>query len=105
MRVNVGIVESLMILNIGDVIYNALYPLAAPDIIFGPEDESFRPYHVGGGDGDLKSPRKSLSDWNCKDPTWLLSLILELRLDVLPYLIHFSFFSLFYWIYCFGLLG
>ncbi|PSS23937.1 BRCA1-A complex subunit BRE like [Actinidia chinensis var. chinensis] len=62
-----------------DVIYNALYPLAAPDIIFGPEDESFRPYHVGGGDGDLKSPRKSLSDWNCKDPTWLLSLILELR--------------------------
>ncbi|XP_057499679.1 uncharacterized protein LOC130783917 isoform X4 [Actinidia eriantha] len=62
-----------------DVIYNALYPLAAPDIIFGPEDENFRPYHVGGGDGDLKSPRKSLSDWNCKDPTWLLSLILELR--------------------------
>ena len=84
MRVNVGIVESLMVLNIGDVIYNALYPLAAPDIIFGPEDESFRPYHVAGGEGDLKSPKKSLSDWNCKDPTWLLSLILELRLDVLP---------------------
>ncbi|GFY93016.1 hypothetical protein Acr_08g0014120 [Actinidia rufa] len=62
-----------------DVIYNALYPLAAPDIIFGPEDQSFRPYHMAGGEGDLKSPKKSLSDWNCKDPTRLLSLILELR--------------------------
>ncbi|XP_057481221.1 uncharacterized protein LOC130768029 isoform X3 [Actinidia eriantha] len=62
-----------------DVIYNALYPLAAPDIIFGPEDESFHPYHTADGEGDLKSPNKSLSDWNCKDPTRLLSLILELR--------------------------
>ncbi|KAF7139928.1 hypothetical protein RHSIM_Rhsim06G0021200 [Rhododendron simsii] len=62
-----------------DVIYNALYPLTAPDIIFGPEDESFRPYPVSGEEGDLKSPKNSLSDWNCKDPTRLLSLILELR--------------------------
>ncbi|KAI8549494.1 hypothetical protein RHMOL_Rhmol06G0029000 [Rhododendron molle] len=62
-----------------DVIYNALYPLTAPDIIFGPEDESFRPFPVSGEEGDLKSPKNSLSDWNCKDPTRLLSLILELR--------------------------
>lgn len=62
-----------------DVIYNALYPLMAPDIIFGPEDESFRPFPVSGEEGDLKSPKNSLSDWNCKDPTRLLSLILELR--------------------------
>ncbi|XP_023765817.2 uncharacterized protein LOC111914274 [Lactuca sativa] len=60
-----------------DVIYNAQFPLLAPDIIFGPEDESFRPYHAG-GEGDLK-PKNSLSDWNCKDPTKLLSLIHELR--------------------------
>ncbi|KAL6982496.1 hypothetical protein U1Q18_042549 [Sarracenia purpurea var. burkii] len=63
---------------IGDVIYNALYPLVAPDIIFGPEDDSFRPFHPA-AEGDLKSPKNSLSDWNCKDPTRLLSLILELR--------------------------
>ena len=81
-----------MVLNVGDVIYNALYPLVAPDIIFGPEDESFRPYYTAGEEGDLKSPKNSMSDWNCKDPTRLLSLILELRLYVLPYLIHFSFF-------------
>ncbi|THG11384.1 hypothetical protein TEA_018493 [Camellia sinensis var. sinensis] len=62
-----------------DVIYNALYPLAAPDIIFGPEDEGFRPYPPVSEEGDLKSPKNGLSDWNCKDPTRLLSLILELR--------------------------
>ncbi|XP_024985553.1 BRISC and BRCA1-A complex member 2 [Cynara cardunculus var. scolymus] len=60
-----------------DVIYNAQFPLLAPDIVFGPEDENFRPYPAG-GEGDLK-PKNSLSDWNCKDPTRLLSLILELR--------------------------
>ena len=80
-----------MVLNIGDVIYNALYPLAAPDIIFGPEDESFRPYYAAGEEGDLKSPKNSMSDWNCKDPTRLLSLILELRLYALFAIIHFSF--------------
>ncbi|XAR61651.1 hypothetical protein NMG60_11016130 [Bertholletia excelsa] len=58
-----------------DVVYNAFYPLAAPDIIFGPEDECFRPFHAA-GEGDLKS---SLSDWNYKDPTKLFSLVMELR--------------------------
>lgn len=57
-----------------DVIYNAHFPLLAPDIIFGPEDENFRPY----GEGELKA-KNSLSDWNCKDPTRLLSLIHQLR--------------------------
>ncbi|KAG9135168.1 hypothetical protein Leryth_013458 [Lithospermum erythrorhizon] len=51
-----------------DVIYNALYPLAAPDVIFGPEDETFRPYHSN-----------ALSNWNAKDPSKLLALILQLR--------------------------
>lgn len=72
-----------MVFNPGDVIYNALYPLTAPDIIFGPEDESFHPFPVSGDEGDLKFPKNSLSDWNCKDPTRLLSLILELRFAVL----------------------
>lgn len=61
-----------------DVIYNAQFPLIAPDIVFGPEDEHFRPYNSA-GEGDSKSPKNSLSDWNCKDPTRLLTLILELR--------------------------
>ena len=67
----------------GDVIYNAEFPLAPPDIIFGPEDEDFHPLHMTGaeGEGDLKSlTRNILSDWNNKDPTRLLALIQELRL-------------------------
>lgn len=59
-----------------DVIYNAVYPLMAPDIIFGPEDENFRPYHSLGDEADTKN---ALTDWNNKDPSRLLSLILELR--------------------------
>ncbi|KAL0351757.1 UNVERIFIED_CONTAM: hypothetical protein Scaly_1564400 [Sesamum calycinum] len=58
-----------------DVIYNAMYPLAAPDIIFGPEDESFHPVYGSNG----KSRKSSLADWNSKDPARLLSLIIELR--------------------------
>ncbi|XP_047329077.1 BRISC and BRCA1-A complex member 2 [Impatiens glandulifera] len=56
-----------------DVIYNALYPLSAPDIIFGPESENFRPLQIS---GELKN---YLANWNSKDPTKLLSLVLELR--------------------------
>nr|GEW34244.1 hypothetical protein [Tanacetum cinerariifolium] len=41
----------------GDVIYNAQYPLLAPDLIFGPDDESFRPYNDG-GKGDMTSKNK-----------------------------------------------
>lgn len=66
----------------GDVIYNAQCPLAAPDIIFGPEDENFHPFSVIGDEGDLKLPKNSLSDWNSKDPSRLLTLIHELRLGV-----------------------
>ncbi|KAH1121539.1 hypothetical protein J1N35_004699 [Gossypium stocksii] len=63
-----------------DIIYNAEFPLAPPDIIFGPEDEDFYPLHMTGrvGEGDLKF-RSILSDWNYKDPTRLLALIQELR--------------------------
>ncbi|XP_075517066.1 uncharacterized protein LOC142551625 [Primulina tabacum] len=64
-----------------EVIYNGVYPLAAPDIIFGPEDETFLPYH---GDSE-KSRKNGLTDWNSKDPTRLLSLIMELRDSYMAY--------------------
>ncbi|KAJ0026358.1 hypothetical protein Pint_09373 [Pistacia integerrima] len=60
-----------------DVIYNADFPLAAPDVIFGPEDEEFHPFHDNSA--DVTATKNSLSDWNNKDPTRLLALIQELR--------------------------
>ena len=64
----------------GDVIYNAEFPLAAPDVIFGAEDEDFHPFHVVcGEDGDSRLVKNSLTDWNNKDPTRLLALVIELR--------------------------
>lgn len=68
-----------------DVIYNSQYPLIAPDIIFGPDDESFHPFHGAGEEGNSKLTKNSLSDWNYKDPTRLLSLILELRDSYMAY--------------------
>ncbi|KAL8088528.1 hypothetical protein AgCh_038346 [Apium graveolens] len=62
-----------------DVIYNAHNPMTAPDIIFGPEDESFHPYRSMGEESLSKSKNTTLSGWNFKDPTCLLTLILELR--------------------------
>ncbi|CAI9116941.1 OLC1v1018237C1 [Oldenlandia corymbosa var. corymbosa] len=56
-----------------DIIFDALYPLAQPDVIFGADDGDFRPYH---GIGDAKT---AFTDWNSRDPTRLLSLVLELR--------------------------
>lgn len=70
---------------LGDVIYNALYPLAQPDVIFGPEDEHFRPYPSVG------AAKNALTDWNSKDPSRLLALILELRFEILFYFILFWF--------------
>ncbi|GMJ02721.1 hypothetical protein like AT5G42470 [Hibiscus trionum] len=69
-----------------DIIYNVEFPLIPPDIIFGPEDEDFHPLHMTGsvGEEDLKL-RNILSDWNHKDPTKLLALILELRDKYMAY--------------------
>ncbi|XP_047960849.1 BRISC and BRCA1-A complex member 2-like isoform X3 [Salvia hispanica] len=58
-----------------DVTFNAMYPLAAPDVIFGPEDEGFQPY----AGGARKSSKNSLANWNSRDPSQLHSLIVELR--------------------------
>lgn len=59
----------------GDVIFNAMYPLAAPDVIFGPEDEGFQPY----AGGTVKTSKNSLANWSSRDPSQLHSLIVELR--------------------------
>ncbi|QCD95585.1 BRCA1-A complex subunit BRE [Vigna unguiculata] len=59
-----------------DVIFDAESPNAAPDVIFGPEDDHFHPFHM------LPSPESNnncLSDWNYKDPSRLLTLIQFLR--------------------------
>ncbi|XP_044510042.1 BRISC and BRCA1-A complex member 2-like isoform X2 [Mangifera indica] len=63
-----------------DVLYNADFPLAAPDVIFGPEDEEFHPFQ-----DDITAAKNSLSDWNNKDPTRLLALIQELRDQYMSY--------------------
>ncbi|KAF7817648.1 BRCA1-A complex subunit BRE [Senna tora] len=70
-----------------DVIYNVESPTAAPDVIFGPEDEDFHPFHMEFAEGQLglKSSNKCLSDWNNKDPTRLLALIQYLRDQYVSY--------------------
>ncbi|CAJ1958871.1 unnamed protein product [Sphenostylis stenocarpa] len=59
-----------------DVIFDAESPSAAPDVIFGPEDEDFHPFHM---QPSPESNNNSLSDWNYKDPSRLLTLIQFLR--------------------------
>lgn len=55
--------------------------MAAPDIIFPPEDDDFHPLLMAGQiEGEVSMTKSGLADWNCKDPTRLLSLIHELRL-------------------------
>ncbi|KAL8128943.1 hypothetical protein V2J09_018098 [Rumex salicifolius] len=62
-----------------DLIYSFQSPLTAPDIIFGPKDESFQAYILSCGAEDDKSLITNLASWNSKDPSRLLSLILQLR--------------------------
>ncbi|PQQ21566.1 BRCA1-A complex subunit BRE [Prunus yedoensis var. nudiflora] len=64
-----------------DIIFDAESPMAAPDVIFGPDDENFQQFLVlrGEEEGDTKSPKKILNDWNSRDPTQLMLLIQELR--------------------------
>uniref|UniRef100_A0A0D6QZI3 BRISC and BRCA1-A complex member 2 n=1 Tax=Araucaria cunninghamii TaxID=56994 RepID=A0A0D6QZI3_ARACU len=69
-----------------DVVYNAQYPSAAPDIIFGPDDESFQPLSVTGEGQEInQSVWRILCDWKVKDASALLKLILELRLLYMGY--------------------
>lgn len=67
---------------VGEVIFNAYHPSAVPDFIFSVEDAGFNPLleayereaHVNGL--SVVSP---LVDWNYKDPSRLLSLIVQFR--------------------------
>ncbi|XP_044474823.1 BRISC and BRCA1-A complex member 2-like [Mangifera indica] len=67
-----------------DVIDNADFPLAAPDVIFGPEDEEFHPF-LDDTSADVTATKHSLSNWNNKDPTRLLALVQELRDQYMSY--------------------
>ncbi|KAF4373067.1 hypothetical protein F8388_019249 [Cannabis sativa] len=64
-----------------DIIFDAESPFSAPDVIFGPEDETFNLFLLMDGDGEgyLKSPKNCFSDWNSKDPTRLMILVQQLR--------------------------
>ncbi|OAY77854.1 BRCA1-A complex subunit BRE [Ananas comosus] len=64
-----------------DVIYNALFPAAAPDFVFAPDDDGFRPLGGGGkgGGAPAENSSSSLCDWNCRDPARLLAVVHELR--------------------------
>ncbi|KAJ7957873.1 BRCA1-A complex subunit BRE [Quillaja saponaria] len=69
-----------------DVVYDAECPTSAPDVIFGPDDESFHPFHmVHGEGGHSRSPNNIISDWNYRDPTHLLVLIQDLRDQYMSY--------------------
>ncbi|XP_004497712.1 uncharacterized protein [Cicer arietinum] len=59
------------------IVYDVESPTTAPDVIFGPEDEHFHPFHMT----QSVEPNNNslLSDWNYKDPTRLLTLIQYLR--------------------------
>jgi BRCA1-A complex subunit BRE len=61
-----------------DVIFDAESPTTAPDVIFGPEDEHFHPFHMSPS-VEPNTNSSLLSDWNYKDPARLLNLIQFLR--------------------------
>ncbi|CAI8590436.1 unnamed protein product [Vicia faba] len=62
-----------------DVIYDAESPTTPPDVIFGPEDEHFHPFHMTTSAQPDDNINSLFSDWNYKDPARLLALIQFLR--------------------------
>ncbi|PKA58641.1 hypothetical protein AXF42_Ash008928 [Apostasia shenzhenica] len=67
-----------------DIAYNALFPSAAPDIVFSPNDEEFCPFlPIIDGEGEVivvaRLKKSVLWDWNSKDPSRLLKLVEEMR--------------------------
>ncbi|KAK7303529.1 hypothetical protein RJT34_14436 [Clitoria ternatea] len=61
-----------------DLIYNVECPTSPPDVVFGPEDEAFHPFHMRPSVEPAQSSN-CLADWNYKDPTRLLLLFQFLR--------------------------
>jgi len=65
---------------LGDIIFDAESPHVAPDVIFGPEDEHFHPFHMSSPSVEPNNNINTLlSDWNYKDPKCLLNFIQFLR--------------------------
>ncbi|XP_042373644.1 BRISC and BRCA1-A complex member 2-like isoform X2 [Zingiber officinale] len=62
-----------------DVIYNALHPSLAPDVVFSLEDDDFDPLGDIAREGEMRLSKSSLCDWNGKDPSKLMALVHELR--------------------------
>ncbi|KAJ8439829.1 hypothetical protein Cgig2_029089 [Carnegiea gigantea] len=62
-----------------DVMFNVQSPLSAPDVIFALDDEKFPPFLLSCGGDHTKSPLHILNNWNSRDPSRLLSFILQLR--------------------------
>lgn len=60
--------------------------MAAPDVIFGAEDETFHSFVLRGGgeEANLKASKNCLSDWNTRDPTRLMVLVQQLRFGIFP---------------------
>ncbi|CAA6663209.1 unnamed protein product [Spirodela intermedia] len=67
--------------HIKEIIYNAYYPSAAPDVVFPSEDEDFHPLPFLEDDegGEARADKSSLCNWDGKDPSRLLALIHEMR--------------------------
>ncbi|KAK9755076.1 hypothetical protein RND81_01G000900 [Saponaria officinalis] len=61
-----------------DIMFNVDSPLAAPDVIFGAEDDKFPPFLLS-LPHPTNSPLRLLTNWNSRDPSTLLSFILQLR--------------------------
>ncbi|CAL9146135.1 unnamed protein product [Musa hybrid cultivar] len=62
-----------------DVIYDALHPSVAPDVVFSSEDDDFDPLGDIASEGEARVSKSSLCDWNSKDPSKLMALVHELR--------------------------
>lgn len=71
----------MFVYSTGDVMFNVQSPLSAPDVIFAPDDENFPPFLLSCGGDHTKSPLHILNNWNSRDPSRLLSFILQLRLN------------------------
>ncbi|RRT71789.1 hypothetical protein B296_00035147 [Ensete ventricosum] len=66
----------------GDVIYDALHPSVAPDVVFSSEDDDFDPLGDIASEGEARVSKSSLCDWNSKDPSRLMALVHELRFSI-----------------------
>ncbi|KAG6483639.1 hypothetical protein ZIOFF_060291 [Zingiber officinale] len=62
----------------GDVIYNALHPSLAPNVVFSLEDDDFDPLGDIAREGEMRLSKSILCDWNGKDPSKLMALVHEL---------------------------